>query len=164
MAGSGFTIDVREFSAAVRRLSDPELAEIASRAAADIVRGRAEGAFTQPPLRPAPWPPRKERQNKSGKPAKTKRKAHALMIDTGNLKGSFHVSRSGDGWKVASSAKYAPSHQYGTRLGTSKEMPPRPMLPFDAHGNLLPAAKEDVEIAMVQGVARMANRLGFTVK
>jgi phage gpG-like protein len=81
------------------------------------------------------------------------------MIDTGNLMGSFSVTRSGEGWKITSSADYAPYHQFGT-----SKMPARPMLPFDDQGNLLDSAKEDVETAMMQGVARMAKRLGFTVK
>ena len=163
MAGSGFTIDVRDFSAAVRRLSSRELAETASRAAADIIKGRAEGAFRHPELRPAPWPPRKDRSAKAGKSAgrsaKKARKPHALMIDTGNLMGSFSVVSSGKGWKIVSSANYAPYHQFGT-----SKMPARPMLPFDKQGNLLDAAKEDVETAMMQGVVKMAKELGFKVK
>ncbi|MBR3086567.1 MAG: hypothetical protein IKH04_09230 [Kiritimatiellae bacterium] len=218
MAGSGFTIDVRNFSAAVRRLSSRELAETASLAAADIIKGRAEGAFRHPELRPAPWPPLATRtatavgmRTKAAQAAKKKEAAarakakkwrekandaktekarakalenlakweskgrdasaakktavekgaakHSLLIDTGNLMGSFSVVSSGKGWKITSSVDYAPYHQFGT-----SKMPARPMLPFDDQGNLLDAAKEDVETAMMQGVAKMAKELGFRVK
>ena len=73
--------------------------------------------------------------------------------------GCFSVVSSGKGWKIVSSANYAPYHQFGT-----SKMPARPMLPFDKQGNLLDAAKEDVETAMMQGVVKMAKELGFKVK
>ena len=58
---AGFTIDATSLKAAVAGVKSPQVRDAILHAAADAVRGRAEGAFRNPSLRVATWPPRSER-------------------------------------------------------------------------------------------------------
>lgn len=109
-------------------------------AAAVELKSWAEGAFRAPAKRPATWAPRKG----GG--------AHALLIKKGLLLEGFRVLAAGSGAaQLETDRPYAAIHQFGGTITMKRpvkkkggkqswDIPARPYFPFDAAGNLMPAA------------------------
>lgn len=117
-----------DFPAALARAQMQALKEIG-----DAVASRATLAFRTPEIRPSPWAPRKPSRNDDG---------HPLLIKSSSL--SRSILRKLDGSNntvvVGTGMKYAGYHQFGT-----KNMPARPYMPIDAHGNLVPKMQRKVK-------------------
>ena len=102
----------------------------------------ARRSFTEPGLRPDPWPKRKDN------------KPHNLLLETGTLRASLRLlSVSEDVARVGSDRPYAAIHQLG---GKTKPIPARPFFPFDSGGSATPKARDAVRRALE---ARLAARM-----
>jgi phage gpG-like protein len=80
-------------------------------------------AFSEPTLRPSPWPPRQ----------KTARAPHELLFQTGALRDSIRVVQTaGDSVSVGSDLRYAAVHQFGSarQKGPGGGIPARPFFPM----------------------------------
>lgn len=109
-------IDDRQVQAALQRVMDisrnprPVLKEVGS-AVADSTRMRF---IEQKAPDGTPWKPLKaltiSRRRKKGKDAKA-------LLDTGRLRNSITYLVGGDFVEVGTSVKYAPTHQFGARMG-----------------------------------------------
>lgn len=82
-------------------------------------------------------------------PVTLARRAHgggAILQDTGELRRSITASHTDDTATVGSNLKYAPTHQFGAKMGqyghTSKspipwgDIPARPFIPMDKNGDI----------------------------
>lgn len=110
-------------------------------AAAMELKSWAERAFDEPGKRPSAWAARK----RGG--------GHPLLKEHGLLWRSFRVSAQGAGVaQIATDRPYAAVHQFGSKPKAAQAkqgkaakpsgggIPARPYFPFDASGNLMPAA------------------------
>ena len=125
------TVDTSRFD---RKMADfpAKIASAQKRALMAIgqaVASRATLAFRSSMFRPSPWAPRK-------KPGD----GHPLLIRSGHLRQSISWKLDGDdAVVVGTSQKYAKYHQYGT-----KKMPPRPFMPVDKTGRLMPDVERKI--------------------
>jgi phage virion morphogenesis protein len=104
-------------------------------------------AFSDPALRPSPWPPRK-----------MTRSPHALLVNTGALRASIRVVQTtNDTVSVGSDLAYAAVHQFGSarRKGRGGGIPARPFFPYDAGGNMTPAARARVSTGAAAALRRL---------
>ncbi len=107
-------------------------------------------AFTDPALRPSPWPPR---QRSSATP-------HELLLKTGALRDSIRVVQTArDSVSVGSDLPYAAVHQFGSahQKGRGGGIPARPFFPYDASGTMLPQARRRMEAV---ALAKLRQILG----
>ena len=94
------------------------------------VKSQAERTFRHPQFRPSPWAPRKNNAD-PGRP---------LLHKSGVMKRDLAFRLVGDDTVVIGTPhEYLKFHQFGT-----KHMPARPVLPLDAHGNLLPRMQRKI--------------------
>ena len=94
------------------------------------VKSQAERTFRHPQFRPSPWAPRKNNAD-PGRP---------LLHKSGVMKRDLAFRLVGDDTVVIGTPhEYLKFHQFGT-----KHMPARPVLPLDAHGNLLPRTQRKI--------------------
>ena len=95
-----------------------------------IDTSKAERTFRHPQFRPSPWAPRKNNAD-PGRP---------LLHKSGVMKRDLAFRLVGDDTVVIGTPhEYLKFHQFGT-----KHMPARPVLPLDAHGNLLPRTQRKI--------------------
>ncbi|MDD3885369.1 MAG: hypothetical protein PHI35_00675 [Victivallaceae bacterium] len=119
------TPDLKRKAASIRNS-----APILRAGAQEIVNITVE-AFTNPALRIASWPKKRD-----GRPS--------VLFKTGALKHSIRVGDvTNSAASVASDRPYAAGHQLGT-----KKLPRRPFFPFDPEGNLAPFARARVNNVM----------------
>lgn len=92
-------------------------------------------AFTDPALRPTPWPARK-----------STKQDHPLLQKSTMLRKSLRGDRiSGDSVLLTSDRPYAATHQLGS---TKLNIPARPFFPFTKSGKITPAGKTRIERAL----------------
>jgi phage gpG-like protein len=152
----------------------PAMAKIATRLHQDVLRNFREGGWF-PAVWPASGRriSAQVKANRRGRPAAESRSPKTLM-KTGNLRNSFHATSGADSAEVGTGVVYAAAHQFGhtypprelvPRLKKALSwtgpdglrvarrrvhlpaivLPPRPMLPVDAAGNLAPETKVYVQ-------------------
>ncbi|NQT91948.1 MAG: phage virion morphogenesis protein [Lentisphaerae bacterium] len=94
----------------------------------------AKSAFTDPGVRPLPWPPRKKKTSGGGRDRRGRfvGRGHALLIKSTELRKSLYAGEVTNTSIVVGSPKvYAPVHQFGSRkkTGRGSNIPPRPFFP-----------------------------------
>jgi phage gpG-like protein len=97
------------------------------------------GAFANPALRSAAWPPRKR-----------SRQPHALLVQTGALRESVRVLQTiAETVTIGSDLPYAAVHQFGSThaRGRGGGIPARPFLPYDASGQMTALARTRLQAA-----------------
>ena len=110
----------------------------------------AQGAFSDPALRPSAWPPRQ-----------VTRRPHPLLRDTGALYASIRLEQvTNRAVSVGSDLPYAAVHQFGSarRWGRGSGIPARPFFPYDANGNMTALARQRINAVVV---AELRRRLGL---
>jgi phage gpG-like protein len=129
----------------------------------------AKRAFSDPALRPAPWPARKNtrlvtnpktgRQKTIG--AQTAKQTWSLLRKSGALMHSIRITQITDNSvTVGSDRPYAAVHQFGSRKqkGRGGGIPARPFFPVDRHGNFTALAAKKLEAV---AVTALQKRLGL---
>jgi phage gpG-like protein len=129
-----------EVRPSLARLASPELIARSVMAAGTALMATTQRAFNEPALRPTAWAARK-----SGG-------AHPLLLKSGTLRQSWHVSSAGgDSVQVGNPTPYAAHQQFGSAksAGRGSGVPARPFFPADKSGNLTPAGEEAVGEAII---------------
>lgn len=106
------------------------------------VKSLSQRAFTQAEFRPFTWAPRKV-EPKDGHPI--------LQESTLLRKGINVLSVSNRDVVIGSDRPYAAAHQLGA---PSKNLPPRPYMPFTPDGKLTPAGQRNVNSALSAGLRK----------
>ncbi len=126
------TLTRDDISPVLAQLSSPALMDQAAMAAGMAVVALGQRAFTEPGLRPASWPARKDR------------KAHALLLLTGTMRQSLHVQPKGPAAvQIRAATPYAAAHQLGSK---KRNIPARPFLPVTDSGLTAVAQREIREV------------------
>jgi phage gpG-like protein len=105
-------------------------------------------AFTDPSVRPAPWPPRKSRPLARRAAHQKPPEPRALLIKSGALRDSIRVmAATNDTVSVGSDLPYAAVHQFGSarKKGRGGGIPARPFFPYAAAGNPTPLARAQLK-------------------
>ena len=110
------------------------IARARKRALTDIgaaVKNRAELTFRNPQFRPLPWAKRKNNADPE----------RPLLYKSGVMRRDLKSRLEGDDTVVIGTPhEYLKYHQFGTQ-----HMPPRPVLPLDRYGNLLPDMRRKIK-------------------
>ena len=126
-------------------------------------------AFSDPSLRPSPWPARKgtrlETNAKTGRQktvnAKSGQQTHSLLRKSGALYQSIRISGlTQDSVTVGSDRPYAAVHQFGSAkpAGRGGGIPARPFFPYDKQGNMTELGKLKIRRVAIAKLQRMLGQ------
>lgn len=138
MASTSIVLRADDITPSLAALSDPELMRRAALAAGTVIGSLAQRAFSEPGLRPTPWP------------ARTSGGSHPLLLLSGNLRQSIHVQPEGvDSVRIGSPVVYGATHQHGRG-----PIPARPFIPAidDQLTGLASSAVADAVSALIGAV------------
>ena len=126
-------------------------------------------AFSDPSLRPSPWPARKgtrlETNAKTGRQKTVNemsgKQVNSLLRKSGALYQSIRISGlTQDNVMVGSDRPYAAVHQFGSKKekGRGSGIPPRPYFPYDKQGNMTELGKQKIRRVAVAKLQRMLGQ------